>query len=449
MLSSIRLAVALCMIVTPLCVATAQDVSPYLRSTWNTVYEAPSGFVHAIVKIDGETGTYTLQTAGAQPVGQLSGIRFIRDFNHQALGGHLGPPTNAIVGRWQLYNSSGYFVFREPDSHGDMDGYFGSFLRNGQLSQVHGSWDGKLIELRPEPPRLEVGGSANPTPAASVLDLPGGSQEAQALQALPVTSEEQVTGKTTDIIPISFLREGLEKTPGIGQLRVKEDARPLTGKGEKPEIKRRLDPLATCFMISESLAMTAYHVYKRDPAELLPKMEIKFEAEEGDWICPIIREELVLKDLDVAILRTGPSKGGSNSWLRLNGAIDGSGNIRIVAEEGLQMLHFPANFPGLRLTVHNSFYRERNFQQPALEGVNIDHLLIYTTDTDYGSSGAPLMNSSWQLIAVHLGPVTIKDEKLNRGVRADSIVQAIRNADKAELLAEILGDATKNAQEQN
>jgi endonuclease G len=272
--------------------------------------------------------------------------------------------------------------------------------------------------------------------------LPGGSQEAQALNALPTTSNEQVTGNTTDIIPISFLREGLERTPAIGQLRLKEDARPLTGKGDEREIKRRLDPLATCFMISESLVMTAYHVYKKDPDELLPKMEIKFETDEAEHVRPIVREELVLKELDVAILRTSPPEESNSPCLRLNGAVDGNGNVRIVAEEGLQMLHFPANFPGLRLTVHNSFYRERNFQQPALEGVNINHLLIYTTDTDNGSSGAPLMNSSWQLIAVHLGPVTVKDEKLNRGVRADSIVRAIENAAKPDLLAEILGNAT-------
>ena len=56
--------------------------------------------------------------------------------------------------------------------------------------------------------------------------------------------------------------------------------------------------------------------------------------------------------------------------------------------------------------------------------------LLYTTDTDFGSSGSPAFNRFWQLVALHHAAVPFQDEAgktiaMNRGIRISSILGAL------------------------
>ena len=49
----------------------------------------------------------------------------------------------------------------------------------------------------------------------------------------------------------------------------------------------------------------------------------------------------------------------------------------------------------------------------------------YKTPTDPGSSGSPVFNQKWQLVALHHAASTQK--QANEGVRIDVIIDAIKN----------------------
>lgn len=51
--------------------------------------------------------------------------------------------------------------------------------------------------------------------------------------------------------------------------------------------------------------------------------------------------------------------------------------------------------------------------------------IFYKTDTDYGSSGSPVFNNSWELVALH--HARSSNQPVNKGIRIDKIVQDLRS----------------------
>ena len=51
--------------------------------------------------------------------------------------------------------------------------------------------------------------------------------------------------------------------------------------------------------------------------------------------------------------------------------------------------------------------------------------IFYKTDTDYGSSGSPVFNNSWELVALH--HARSLNQPVNKGIRIDKIVQDLRS----------------------
>ncbi len=53
-------------------------------------------------------------------------------------------------------------------------------------------------------------------------------------------------------------------------------------------------------------------------------------------------------------------------------------------------------------------------------------LLHYAADTDGGSSGAPVFNDGWQLVALHHGGVESDDGWMNEGIRISAIIDWLK-----------------------
>lgn len=63
--------------------------------------------------------------------------------------------------------------------------------------------------------------------------------------------------------------------------------------------------------------------------------------------------------------------------------------------------------------------------------------LRYISDTDFGSSGSPVFNNSWQLICLHHARTNAGGEARNQGIRIDSIIQDLRDNVDADILSEL------------
>lgn len=66
------------------------------------------------------------------------------------------------------------------------------------------------------------------------------------------------------------------------------------------------------------------------------------------------------------------------------------------------------------------------------------NVIHYYSDTDYGSSGSPVFNNAWDLMALH--HAREPSENANEGIRIDKIVSDLRNefqASKPEILTEL------------
>jgi hypothetical protein len=102
-------------------------------------YLSPSGQVHCIVSVDGDSGTYTLDDG---TVGTLDSIRY-----------STTGKTRIIRGRWSLGGTSGTFEWRVPPSGGQFTGkwegdFGGSGYWNG--SQIDDGGASPQAPLRPK-----------------------------------------------------------------------------------------------------------------------------------------------------------------------------------------------------------------------------------------------------------------------------------------------------------
>jgi hypothetical protein len=111
-------------------VATATD--------FDSRYLSPSGQVHCIVSVDGDSGTYTLDDG---TVGTLSNIQY-----------STSGKTKIIQGRWSLNGSSGTFTWRVPPSGGQFTGKWeGDFGGSGYWNggQINGGGSSPQTPVRP------------------------------------------------------------------------------------------------------------------------------------------------------------------------------------------------------------------------------------------------------------------------------------------------------------
>jgi thermitase len=218
-----------------------------------------------------------------------------------------------------------------------------------------------------------------------------------------------------DLLSADFLRVGARVSSCVGRIHIRDRQRRRAGFG-------------TGFMISPRLLMTNNHVLKA--AEDAANSTIEFDFVEG-LLDSVQTSRFVSLDparffitsprLDYTIVALGAeyedAEAQRRGWLHL---IEESG--KVLVGERLNIVQHPqggAQKVGLR----------RN----ELESVNGDYL-IYSTDTEPGSSGSPVCNDQWLLAALHHAAVPETDSEgrlvrwvANEGVRISSIVADVRS----------------------
>lgn len=203
---------------------------------------------------------------------------------------------------------------------------------------------------------------------------------------------ERLFGKS-DLMDISYLERGSQVAKSIGRIRVQNASRRIQGYG-------------TGFMISSRLLLTNNHVLPNRQTASYSQVEFNYQDDlNGQPLLPVIfnldPDALFITDehLDYTLVavQDGGREGTTLSSFGWNRLIEAEG--KAIVGEYVSIIQHPGG--------------ER--KQIALrENQLIDVLpdfLHYHTDTSPGSSGSPVFNDQWEVVALHHSGVPKTDAR--------------------------------------
>lgn len=228
-----------------------------------------------------------------------------------------------------------------------------------------------VLEAFPKNPSL----LAYKTPMEEDYGLGPDIKDAEWKGDIDKDNVEKITGNVSTLLPIRFLSIGLQRARSV--------ARIFIPKGNKAEV-------GTGFLLPGNLLLTNNHVLP-DPATAAAA-EIQFDYEEAENGNP----------LAITPFNTNPAAGFATSethdWtaVRLEGdanttfgAIEFTPGITVVKNDFVNIIQHPGGG-----------YKQIGLYHNIVTFSN-DKIVQYLTDTEPGSSGSPVFNSDWQLVALH------------------------------------------------
>lgn len=282
----------------------------------------------------------------------------------------------------------------------------------------------------PKPPE-EVRAIRAAIARASVIDLDGPEHVERRRTMIAATALENVSDAferyigTNDLLPINYLLGGFLQSKSVGRIRYFDKREGKTA-------------WATGFMVSPELMLTNHHVFpvaNRSEFDALvddPAIEFGYEFDiDGRQGTPVVFNLdpntflHTSAELDMALIavaqsdRTQTRRLSEQGYLVLNGRLGKTG----MGEYATIIQHPEGRDKQIAL---------RNNE---IIDTTLADALIYKSDTSHGSSGAPVFNNEWQVIALHSAGVARKNrageyidkndqviEKVNGKIDADRIV---------------------------
>ena len=212
---------------------------------------------------------------------------------------------------------------------------------------------------------------------------------------------EKIIG-ANNLLGVNFLFEGAAAARSVGRIRL-----PVAG-GIR---------LGTGFLVTPRLMMTNNHVLETAAQAGAAELELDFYRREGGATTPVQRFRLepdlffvtdVPLDFSIVAVEATNSQGDSLDGRGWHALIGESG--KAVVGERINIIQHPAGEPQA-VAVHEN----------QLVDVTGD-FVHYETDTQGGSSGAPVFNDEWDLVALHHAAVATSNE----GIRISRIVARLR-----------------------
>lgn len=230
-------------------------------------------------------------------------------------------------------------------------------------------------------------------------------------------SAEALQGDTIDFQPAWFLPDGAQARRAVAYVEVTVGGRSSRGSG---------------FLISPSLFITNQHVIADENAAR--GAQIVFDRENGEGGRPQPTTSFLLdpdrfalfskeEELDYAIVAVGERISGTGNLADFSFCFLSDRPDKHVLGMAVNIIQHPQGLPKM-VAVRNNILQART-----------DRTLLYETDTDHGSSGAPVFNDDWEVVALHhYGEPFLErvDENgntipanVNEGVRISAIYQDI------------------------
>jgi endonuclease G len=217
-----------------------------------------------------------------------------------------------------------------------------------------------------------------------------------------VEAFERQIGDESTLIDVAFLRRGAELAPSVSRLLVTLPAGKYYG---------------TAFRIGADLLLTNHHVlFDHDAGDAVAtEVEIWFGYE----------RDLSGRDLAYETVRGRPDTivgDKLHDWavVRVEGAIPNGVPIidlapgSVAADDRVYIIQHPNGGPKKIGMVHN-----------VVRHVD-DTVVQYWTDTEGGSSGSPVFDETWRLVALHHRWVKVDKEYRNQGQRIERVVEGLR-----------------------
>ncbi len=235
---------------------------------------------------------------------------------------------------------------------------------------------------------------------------------------------EQVIGDDNSV-PVAILKSALQQSSSVGLI---VDGTPTN------------QPLGTGVIIGDGLLLTNYHVLP-DPDQAA-SARIRFNYDELDsvvdeyqldpstWISSPYREPedggVDEAHLDFSLLAVHANDQGTpiQRWGRTELSVDPSS---IGPGDDVFIVQHPRGEPKRVSMVHNEIV------------ATTDHCILYTSDTDYGSSGSPVCDYLWVMVALHHARTSTEVDgamrEANEAIRLSSILAALDPITRDRLLA--------------
>ncbi|ESU21437.1 hypothetical protein FEDK69T_25040 [Flavobacterium enshiense DK69] len=234
-----------------------------------------------------------------------------------------------------------------------------------------------------------------------------------------IRGKESQIGDTLDWIDTSFLTEGSIIQQAVGYVTVRVDGKVTTGSG---------------FMISDKLFMTNNHIIssandaensfvtfnKENDENGFPKQTSIFRFNPTAFF--ITSPE---NDLDFSVIQIGEKQSGNLSIEEVGHFIISDSSDKHILGMNVNIIQHPLDLPK-KVVFRNNTLVERT-----------DTSLLYETDTENGSSGSPVLNDNWDLVAIHHwgepykakldNPNSNLPNYVNEGIRISSIYKFLNN----------------------
>ena len=217
---------------------------------------------------------------------------------------------------------------------------------------------------------------------------------------------ERILGNS-DLFPISYLQMGTNSGNSICRIQIRDDKGSFIGSG-------------TGFLVSENVLMTNNHVIDNMRTALNSLVEFNYQDDVNFMPCPtctfrlnpeqffVTDEEL---DFTLVALKDNPSSEKHPKDF---------GHLNLISEEGkilegeyVSIIQHPNGGP-----------KAVTIRENKVSSISGD-FVHYLTDTEPGSSGSPVFNDQWIVVALHHSGVPDPNKKnawiANEGIRISSI----------------------------
>jgi endonuclease G, mitochondrial len=196
--------------------------------------------------------------------------------------------------------------------------------------------------------------------------------------------KEALQGRTNDLLPISFMTEGAAVRRAVGRVVVDTDQEHIEGSG---------------FLISPHLFLTNQHVITDEAAARRTIVIFDDEADDRGVRQLTTRFRLnpdslqcyspEVGGLDYALVAIGERVDGPNDLANLGYCPLANTPDRHMIGMPVNIIQHPGGLPK-QIAIRNNLLSFRT-----------EHTLLYETDTDVGSSGSPVFNDDWDVVALH------------------------------------------------